>query len=354
MNRFVTGIAALAIAVLTAAPVSASETKIAWSHYTGWEPLGVIQSSGIMDKWNKEMGTDIEIVYIGDYVDSITLYAAGQFAGVAVTNMDVLAIAGVGGRASTVLIVGDYSDGNDGLILKGFASLDVVPTGTTISLVEYSVSHYLLARCLDQAGMNIDDFELLNITDADIPSLVASSDEVIAVSWNPMLMTIQNMAGVNVVCTSNQIPGEIIDMVVVGDEVTDVEKMALVGAWYEMMALIEARDPDTLAALAEQAGSSVADFESQLETTHMFYTPAAAVAFVNDPALKATMWNVVTFSFNAGIYDGVENAGELGVSFPNGDVMGDPDNVMLKFDISVTEVLAREQAINIPTPCTTC
>lgn len=354
MNRFVTGIAALAIAVLTSAAASAGETKIAWSHYTGWEPLGVIQSSGIMDEWNKKMGTDIEIVYIGDYVDSITLYAAGQFAGVAVTNMDVLAIAGVGGRSSTALIVGDYSDGNDGLILKGFASLDVVPTGTTISLVEYSVSHYLLARCLGRAGMNIDDFELLNITDADIPALVESSDEVIAVSWNPMLMTIQNMDGVNVVCTSNQIPGEIIDMVVVGDEVTNVEKMALVGAWYEMMALIEARDSDTIAALAEQAGGSVADFEAQLETTHMFYTPADAVAFVRSPELFTTMGSVINFSFDAGIYDGVDSADELGVSFPNGTVMGDSSNVMLKFDLSVTEILAREQEVNIPTPCTTC
>lgn len=354
MNRFVTGIAALAIVVLTSAAAFAGETKIAWSHYTGWEPLGVIQSSGIMDTWNKKMGTDIEIVYIGDYVDSITLYAAGQFAGVAVTNMDVLAIAGVGGRASTTLIVGDYSDGNDGLILKGFASLDVVPTGTTISLVEYSVSHYLLARCFEQAGMNIDDFELSNTTDADIPALVESGDEIVAVSWNPMLMTIRNMDDVSIPCTSADIPGEIIDMVVVGDEVTNVEKMALVGAWYEMMALIEARDSDTLEALAEQAGSSVADFESQLETTHMFYTPADAVAFVNNSALMDTMWNVVTFSFDAGIYDGVDSAGELGVSFPGGEVMGDADNIMLKFDTSITEILAREQAIDVPTPCTNC
>lgn len=343
MNRFVTGIAALAIAVLTSSVSFAGETKIAWSHYTGWEPLGVIQSSGLMDKWNKKMGTDVEFVYIGDYVDSITLFAAGQFAGVAVTNMDVLAIAGVGGRSSTALIVGDYSDGNDGLVLKGVLSMDELSAGSTISLVEYSVSHYLLARCFEQAGINLDDFELSNTTDADIPGLVESSDEVIAVSWNPMLMTIRNMDGVSIPCTSQQIPGEIIDMVVVGDEATDADRKALVGAWYEMMALIEARDSDTIADLADQAGSSVADFEAQLETTHMFYTPAAAVAFVNDPALVETMTNVINFSFNAGIYDGVDSPDELGVSFPNGSVMGDSSNVMLKFDISVTKMAADGQ-----------
>jgi len=45
------GIAALGIAVLTSAAAFAGETKIAWSHYTGWEPLGVIQSSGIIRWW---------------------------------------------------------------------------------------------------------------------------------------------------------------------------------------------------------------------------------------------------------------------------------------------------------------
>jgi len=352
MNRFVTVIAALAIGVLTSAAAFAGETKIAWSHYTGWEPLGVIQSSGIMDKWNKKMGTDIEIVYIGDYVDSITLYAAGQFAGVAVTNMDVLAIAGVGGRVSTTVIVGDYSDGNDGLVLKG-VTLDQI-NDRTVNLVEYSVSHYLLARCAQIKGFDLDRLELENTTDADIPALMETANTAVAVSWNPMLMTIRGINGVEVVCTSKDIPGEIIDMVVVGDEVTNDEKMALVGAWYEMMALIEARDSDTLAALAEQAGSSVADFEAQLETTHMFYTPAAAAAFVNDSALEATMNSVVRFSFNAGVYDGVDSPDELGVSFPGGNVMGDSGNIMLKFDVSVTEILAREQAVNVPTPCTTC
>lgn len=351
MNRFVTGVAALGIAMLTSAAAFAGETKIAWSHYTGWEPLGVIQSSGIMDKWNKKMGTDIEIVYIGDYVDSITLYAAGQFAGVAVTNMDVLAIAGVGGRVSTTVIVGDYSDGNDGLVLKG-VTLDQI-NDRTVNLVEYSVSHYLLARCAQIKGFDLDRLELENTTDADIPALMETANTAVAVSWNPMLMTIRGMSGVEVVCTSKDIPGEIIDMVVVGDEVTNVEKMALVGAWYEMMVLIEARDSDTLAALADQAGSSVADFEAQLETTHMFYTPADAVAFVNDSVLEATMSSVVNFSFNSGVYDGVDSPDELGVSFPSGNVMGDSSNVMLKFDISVTEILAREQAVNVPTPCTT-
>ena len=332
-----------ALSALAADPV-----RIAWSHYTGWEMLGYMQSSGIMDKWNKKMGTDVELVFVGDYVDSVTLYASGQYQGVSVTNMDVLALAGAGGRKSTAVIVGDYSNGNDGVALIGYTSVNEL-AGVPVHLVEYSVSHYALARCAEKAGVSVDrflkEFEFVNTTDADIPGVVAKAaedgDKVAVVSWNPMLMTVRNTKGVNVVCTSADIPGEIIDMVVVGDEVDVKSRQALVGAWYEVLALVEKRDSNTIADLAKQAGSTVADFEAQLKTTHMFYRPADAVAFVKDEQLKNTMRSVVDFSFKAGVYDSVKSPDELGVQFPDGTVQGDDSNVMLVFDPTVTEQAAK-------------
>lgn len=337
-NFIMTMLAVIALVGINAHAMASETVKIAWTHYTGWEPVGYMLDSGILAKWNEKYGTDVQIVFVGDYVDSIMLYSSGQYQGVSVTNMDVLAIAGVGGRHSTALIVGDYSNGNDGLILKGYASLKDVDTN--INLVEYSVSHYLLARCAEKAGVNIDDLTLENTMDADIPAVVEAMDNIAAVSWNPMLMTIRNLEGVNVVCTSAEIPGEIIDMIVVGDEVDENSRKALVGAWYETMALMKAGDADALAFMAEQAGSSVSDFEAQLETTAMFYDAADAVAFVQDGALKTTMDEVVNFSFKAGVYDGVDDPKELGVKFPDGSVMGDAGNVMLTFDPSVTKMAA--------------
>ncbi len=328
-------IAALAFGMLGTTASAAESFKIAWSHYTGWEPLGFMQESGILAKHAAANGVEIELVYVGDYIDSITLYSSGEFNGVAVTNMDVLAIAGVGGRHSTALIIGDYSDGNDGLVLKGYLGVEEI-AGATVNLVEFSVSHYLLARCAQIKGFDLSRLELENTADADIPALVGSSDEVVAVSWNPMLMAISNMDGVGIPCTSRDIPGEIIDMVVVGDEVSPAARKALVDAWYETMALIQARDVATIQALADQAGSSVSEFEAQLETTHMFYTAASAVEFMTSPDLPSTMKSVIQFSFDNGVYDGVDSVDELGVRFTDGSVLGDSNNVALTFDATVT------------------
>ena len=56
-----------------------------------------------------------------------------------------MSISAAGGVDTTALIVGDFSNGNDALILKGKDKLEDIK-GQTVNLVEFSVSHYLLAR----------------------------------------------------------------------------------------------------------------------------------------------------------------------------------------------------------------
>jgi NitT/TauT family transport system substrate-binding protein len=342
-KKMITGIALAVFAIFgfVSDSFAAESYKIAWSRYTGWEFLGYMQSSGILEKHAKANGVEIELVFVADYVDSITLYASGNYNGVAVTNMDVLSIAGVGGRKSFATIVGDYSFGNDGVILKGFKSLEEAK-GSKVYLVEYSVSHYQFARCLQQHGLSMDDFTIENVTDADIPAIVQQGENVVATSWNPMLMQIRNMDGVTVVCDSSQIPGEIIDMVVTGDEVSEAARRALAGAWYEVLAMVQAGDETVIAALADQAGADVDAFKAQLKTTKMFYTPADAVAFVKDNAsLKDTMKKVTQISFDEGVYDGVDSPDELGIKFADGTVIGDENNIALTFDPTTMESLVK-------------
>ena len=68
------------------------------------------------------------------------------------TNMDALTIPAAGGVDTTALIVGDFSNGNDGIVLKGKDELADIK-GQKVNLVELSVSHYLLARALETVGL---------------------------------------------------------------------------------------------------------------------------------------------------------------------------------------------------------
>jgi len=152
-----------------------TEFSVCWSIYVGWMPWGYLEESGIMDKWADKYGIDVEIVQINDYVESINQYTAGQYDGCSMTNMDALSIPAGGGVDTTALIVGDFSNGNDGIVLKEGDSVEAL-AGQNVNLVELSVSHYLLARALDGAGLSERDLTVVNTSDADMIAAYATDD----------------------------------------------------------------------------------------------------------------------------------------------------------------------------------
>ncbi|MEO1532353.1 MAG: putative urea ABC transporter substrate-binding protein, partial [Pseudomonadota bacterium] len=236
--------ATMAAGLAFASPSAGAEEKtsfrLAWSIYVGWMPWGYLEDSGIMDKWAEKYGIDVEIVQINDYVESINLYTAGQFDGVSATNMDTLSIPAGGGVDTTALIVGDFSNGNDAVILKGEGGLADLK-GKPVNLVELSVSHYLLARGLDSVGLAESDLSgVINTSDADMIAAFATDDVEAVVTWNPLVSTIMEEPNATKLFDSSDIPGEIIDMMVVNTDVLEANPAfgkAVAGAWYEVMAL---------------------------------------------------------------------------------------------------------------------
>ena len=344
MNKLATA-TALALTLATGAfAQEKTEFKVAWSIYVGWMPWGYLEDSGIMDKWADKYEIDVEIVQINDYVESIIQYSAGEFDGVTATNMDTLSISSGGGVDTTALIVGDYSNGNDAVILKGEGELADL-AGKPVNLVELSVSHYLLARGLDSVGLAERDLaSVINTSDADMIAAYATDEVEAVVTWNPLVSTILEEPGANKLYDSSDIPGEIIDIMWVNTETLAANPdfgKALTGAWYELMALMEAGDEDALTAMAEASGTDLEGYKAQLASTEMFWDPAAAVAFTSDDALKDTMVNVAEFLFDKGILgEGAPSADFVGVEYPDGSTTGDAANVKMRYDTTYMQMAA--------------
>ncbi len=350
MTKAILTAAALSAALLssTAMPLAAEEKtefKLAWSIYVGWMPWGYLETSGIMDKWAEKYGIDVEIVQINDYVESINQYTAGQFDGVSATNMDTLSIPAGGGVDTTALIVGDYSNGNDAVILKGEGTLADLK-GKPVNLVELSVSHYLLARGLDTVGLSERDLDgVINTSDADMIAAYSTSDVEVVVTWNPLVSEILATGDkANSVFDSSMIPGEILDLMVVNTETladNPAFGKAVAGAWYELMGLMAAGDEEVLTALAEASGTDLEGYKAQLAATEMFYDPAEAVAQASSPELPGTMTAVAEFLFDKGILgEGAPSADFVGVAYPDGSVTGDENNVKFRFDTTYMQMAA--------------
>lgn len=330
-------------------PLSAhAETKdkfsIAWTIYAGWMPWDYAYNAGIVKKWADKYDIEIDVVQINDYIESINQYTAGQFDGCTMTNMDALTIPAAGGVDSTALIIGDFSNGNDGIVLKGADKTLADIKGQRVNLVELSVSHYLLARALDNVEMSERDVTVVNTSDADLVGVFNASDVTSTVTWNPLLSEITAIPDTTKVFDSSDIPGEIIDLLVVNSETLEANPAfgkALTGAWYEIMAKMQAGDEEALTMMAEASGTDLAGYQAQLDATNMFYTAAEAVSFANSDQLQATMKHITDFSFDHGLLgDGAMDADFIGIAYPDGDVAGDKNNVKLRFDSSFMKMAA--------------
>jgi NitT/TauT family transport system substrate-binding protein len=332
-------LAVLAVAS-TASPAMAAdkEFKVCWSIYAGWMPWGYLQDSGIMKKWADKYGVKIDIVQINDYVECINQYTAGAFVGATSTTMDAISIPAAGGVDTTVLIAGDYSNGNDGVILKGKDKLEDIK-GQKVNLVEFSVSHYFLARALESVGMTERDVTIVNTADPDMIAAYPTEGVTAMVTWNPMLATIDAMDGANLVYDSTKIPGEIVDAMIVNTEVLKANPelgKALTGAWLEVLALMQSDTPEgkaALEAMAKASGATLAEYEMQVSKTKLFFTAPDLLAFTTDAKMKEAHDFVRKFLFEKGLLgQGATSPDAIGIEFSDKSVLGDANNIKLRFN----------------------
>ena len=104
------------------------------------------------------------------------------------------------------------------------------------------------------------------------------------VTWNPHRDGNPRRAGAKKVFDSSQIPGEIMDLMVVNTatpRTTPHFAKALAGIWYETISKMAANDSAAKAAkeaMAKASGTDLAGFDSQLSTTKLFDKAADAEA----------------------------------------------------------------------------
>ena len=323
--------------LLLSGPADAQDIfRIAWTTYTGWMPWHYADQHGIIKKWADKYHIQIEMVHMGGYRDSLHRYAAGEFDGCTMTNMDALTQPAAQGVDSTALIIGDFSNGNDGIVLKGKQQLNEL-AGHSIHLVEGSVSHYLLARALQIQGLEEGDVHTIDLSDDKLIDAYATPKVAAAATWNPHLSDLLKMPDSHKVFDSSYIPGEIIDLLVVrSDRLASHPELgkALTGAWYEVMSIMAGADEQAQQArseMGEATGTDLIGYEAQMAATRMFYHPQDAANFAESPELEKTMQQVADFATSHGRSDKQPRTSKaIGIEMPAG-TYGDPQNIKLRF-----------------------
>lgn len=340
---------ALSLAGVLSHPAAAADKphfKLAWSIYVGWMPWQWANEHGIVKKWADKYGITLDVVQFNDYSESINQYTAGAYDALTITNMDTLAVPAPGGVDSTAVIVGDFSNGNDAVILKDKTSLSDIK-GQTVNLVQYSVSQYLLARALESVGMTERDVTIANLSDADMEAAYKTPAVSAVVTWNPIVADILAGPNAHEVFDSSKIPGEIMDLAIVNTKTLTAHPelgKALAGIWYETLGIMSQNNAEgqaARAAMGKASGTDLAGFDGQLKTTRLFVSPTDAVNFTRSADMPSIMDKVRTFLFAHKLLgDNAPNADVIGIKFDDGTVHGDPNNIKFRFTADYMKMAA--------------
>ncbi|PMS15686.1 ABC transporter substrate-binding protein [Trinickia dabaoshanensis] len=274
---------AMALAgALTAAQAvqAAAPLKIGYSDWPGWVAFQVALDKG----WFKEAGVDVDFEWF-DYSASLDAFSAGKLDAVAATNGDAL-VTGASGAKNVMILLTDYSAGNDMIIAKPPLRTVEALKGKKVGVEMGLVDHLLLETALQKHGMKASDITLVNAKTNELPQVLGSSSDIAAVAaWQPNAgEALKRAPGSRAIFTSADAPGLIYDAITVSPASLSSRKAdwaKVVKVWYRCVAYIN--DPKTQAdavkIMSARVGLSPQQYLPLLKGTHLLDAPAEKQAF---------------------------------------------------------------------------
>jgi NitT/TauT family transport system substrate-binding protein len=117
-TQFILFAALIALLAPSAAPSERPSFTVGWSVYVGWNPYQYMAKSGLLKKWADKYGVSIRVQRL-DYAPSLDAFTSKSIDACTMTNMEALDMPAASGVDTTAVIIGDYSNGNDALMVRG-------------------------------------------------------------------------------------------------------------------------------------------------------------------------------------------------------------------------------------------
>jgi NitT/TauT family transport system substrate-binding protein len=260
----VLGLASIAMQPATAAPLT-----VGYSDWPGWDTWQIAIDKG----WIKEAGIDLTFQWF-DYSASMDAFSAGKLDADLMTNGDTL-VTGAGGGKGIMVMLTDYSSGNDMIVAKpGIKSLKDLK-GKKIGIEVGLVEHLLLLHGLQASGMKEKDVKLVNAKTNETPQVLASGQVSAIGAWQPISgQAMKGSPGAHPIYTSSQAPGLIYDVLAVSPASLNAHRadwMKLIGVWDRVVHYIAdpATQDDAIKIMAGRVDMKPEDFKPLLQGTHL-------------------------------------------------------------------------------------
>lgn len=309
--------------------------RIGYSDWPGWVTWEIAREKGFF----AANGVNVELVWM-DYVPSMEAFAAGQLDAVTMTNGDALVSGATAQKASTAILINDYSNGNDMIIARPGLETVADLRGKRIGVEIGFVAHLLLLHALESAGIAETEVELVNIPTNEAPQALASGGVDAISAWQPSSgQALRIVPGSKALFTSADVPGIIYDLLYVARESLAArgdDWLAVTRAWYDVVDYMSdpANRTEMLRILSGRVGLTPAEYEPLLAGTHILSLPEVLPILTGGPEAGFESFAGSTISVD-----------EFNVKY---EVYGESEYNPAYLDPSLTLAVARERGVPVP------
>lgn len=277
----------LSVSLTSLSSQAAEPLLIGYSDWPGW----VAWEVAIEKNWFEEEGVNVQFEWF-DYVASMDAFAAGKLDAVGMTNGDALVL-GSSGAQNVMIMVTDYSNGNDMIVARAGINSVKELKGKKIGIEVGYVSHLMLLNALEKVGLLESDVELINVPTNETPQVLASGDVDAIVAWQPSSgQALKALPGSTAIATSKDAPGLIYDMYVVSpssyaNRKADWEKVVKV--WYRVVDFVNdpKTQPEALSIMSARVGLSPEAYAPLLKGTKILTLEESKSAFKKAEGLSS-------------------------------------------------------------------
>jgi NitT/TauT family transport system substrate-binding protein len=236
--------------------------RIAVVTWVGHGPFYLAKEKGFYKKYD----LNIDIQKIEDIGARRSALLAGQLEGI-ITSVDAFANGAANGlKAKTIMKLGE-GDGADGIVAKqGINSVSDLK-GHTIAFEKGTPSHFFLLLALEENGLTSKDIIPRYMTAGDAGAAFVGGSVDACVTWEPWVSTAKEKSKGNILVTSSDRPGILVDTFAVRNDVIkdrpdDVTKF--IKAWFDAIEYWKKNPEESNKIMAKSLGVPYEDFVAMM------------------------------------------------------------------------------------------
>jgi NitT/TauT family transport system substrate-binding protein len=227
----------LLISSLFMGQVHAEKLRVGTNLWPGYEPLYLAEINGVWSANN-----NIKLIEFPSATEVLRAFR-NRVIEVAALTLDEVLLLIESGFPVTIVLVLDISYGADVIMApnswKEFSDIK----GKRVGVERSTLGAYVLTRALEINQISLDDVEVVSLHFEQHEKAYINKKVDAVVTFDPVRTHLKNL-GAKEIFSSREIPGEIVDVLVIHDDKIEQNKMvlqALVDGWFQTLHTIKSR-----------------------------------------------------------------------------------------------------------------